>query len=172
MTDAPVIETERLVLRGHRQADFAAYAEFYASDRAEFVGGPVGPAQAWRFFAGQAGHWVLMGFGWWMIEAEGRPIGMAGLHRPPHYPELEIGWTVFAGGEGHGYAQEAASAALAWGWRHVRPESLVSYIEPGNNRSVRLAERLGASRDDAATKPAGEPDLLVYRHAKPEQAAA
>ena len=38
----------------------------------------------------------------------------------------------------------------------------VSYIDPGNARSIALAERLGARPDPDA--PRADPDDLVYRH--------
>ena len=43
---------------------------------------------------------------------------------------------------------------------------LVSYVEPPNAASIRLAERLGCSRDDAARRP--DPSDFVYRHPVPE----
>ena len=49
MTDAPVIETERLILRQHRQGDFEPYAAFYAHPTApRYIGGPRSRADAWR----------------------------------------------------------------------------------------------------------------------------
>ncbi|MEL7026999.1 MAG: GNAT family N-acetyltransferase, partial [Pseudomonadota bacterium] len=47
--------------------------------------------------------------------------------------------------------------------------TLVSYIDPENARSIALAERLGAVRDDEAEKPEDNP--LVYRHPTPEASA-
>lgn len=172
MTEVPVLTTERLVLRGHRRTDFAPYVAFYASDRAEHIGGPKSEAEVWQIFAAEPGHWALKGFGWWMVEAEGAPIGTVGLHHPPKNPEVEIGWTLFAEAEGRGYAREAAEAALAWGLRHVRPASLVSYIAPANDRSIGLAKRLGAVWDEAAVRPATAPSIHVYRHTVPNTAAA
>jgi RimJ/RimL family protein N-acetyltransferase len=63
-----------------------------------------------------------------------------------------------------GFAREAATAALAWARRERRPERLVSYIRPGNERSVKVALALGATLE-------GHGDLLglpvqVYVHAQ------
>ncbi|MCH2169093.1 MAG: GNAT family N-acetyltransferase, partial [Oceanicola sp.] len=41
-------------------------------------------------------------------------------------------------------------------------ETLVSYVDPRNERSSRLAERLGATLDAEAPRP--DPLDLVYRH--------
>jgi len=74
---------------------------------------------------------------------------------------------VLDGLEGKGLAYEASLAVLAWAYGPRGIASLVSYIDPGNARSIRLAERLGATRDDAAPKPEGEV-CVTYRHASPE----
>lgn len=45
----PVIETERLTLRGFQEnTDFEPYANFYASDTTRFYGGPLDRSAAWR----------------------------------------------------------------------------------------------------------------------------
>lgn len=69
--------------------------------------------------------------------------------------------------EGHGYAHEAALAARrcardSLGWPEV-----FGVIASGNARSIRLAERLGASLDRTDTFPNGE-TALVFRHPAPE----
>lgn len=168
----PVIETARLRLRGHRMADYAAYATFYASERAVHVGGPYPARHAWNSFAGDAGHWSLKGFGWWIVTEKGddAALGTVGLHQPPQHPEPELGWTLFADAEGKGFAREAAEVVRDWAWARLGALSLVSYIAPGNGRSIALAERLGARLDRAAERPANAPDVLVYRHPGPEAA--
>jgi RimJ/RimL family protein N-acetyltransferase len=69
--------------------------------------------------------------------------------------------------EGKGYAHEAATVARDWVWANLAWPSMVSYIDAGNTRSTRLAERLSAALDEAAEQPAGD-DCLVYRHPTPE----
>ncbi len=96
------------------------------------------------------------------------PLGMAGPWFPEGWPEREIGWTLWAAeAEGKGYAREAAVAARDHAFRDLGWDTAVSYIDPENTRSIALAERLGARRDDAARHPGDEP-CLVYRHPKPE----
>ena len=46
---------------------------------------------------------------------------------------------------GHGYATEAASAAMDWGFREVGFDDLISLIFPENVRSIAVATRLGES---------------------------
>lgn len=165
----PILATDRLTLRAPVQADFPAYATVFAdAERARFLlGGPTDAERAWGFFAMGIAQWALSGFGVWTVEerATGAYCGDVGLLQPPHYPEVEIGWTLTAEAEGRGIAFEAATAARAWTWHHLAVSSLVSYIDPGNARSIRLAERLGARPDPDA--PRQDPGDLVYRHARP-----
>ena len=163
---APVLHTPRLTLRGHVLADLEALCDLFETDRARFMGGPLPRKEAWRWIASEVGMWDLRGFGYWGIETrEGSFVGQVGLSQPPHFPEAEIGWTLLEGAEGKGYAAEAAQAALHWAWE-TGFETLVSYITPGDDRSIALAERLGAKRDEDAPLPAGETpaETVVYRH--------
>jgi RimJ/RimL family protein N-acetyltransferase len=146
----PVIETERLVLRGWREDDFSAYAEMAADPEVmEFVGGALEGPQAWRQMAMFAGHWLLRGYGTWAVErrADGAVLGRAGLWNPEGWPALEVGWTLARHAWGHGYATEAARAAIEWTWSELGAPRLISLIAPENARSIRVAERLGMHLD-------------------------
>ena len=146
--DIPVIETERLVLREPRLSDLDAMVAFYAGEeRTRFIGGRVDPFQVWGRLAGQIGHWALRGYGMWMVEerATGAPVGRIGLLYPATWPEPELGWHLFDGFAGKGYAFEAASAARDAGARLFGLTSLISLIDPENIRSQNLARRLGAT---------------------------
>jgi RimJ/RimL family protein N-acetyltransferase len=162
----PVIDTPRLHMRAPAPGDWPAFAAFAASDRARFVGGPLDAGKAWRAFGHIVGHWVLRGFGLFVFAARatGAPLGMTGPWFPEGWPEREIAWAVWVPeAEGKGYAAEAAAAACDHALGPLGWPSAVSYIDPGNTRSIALAERLGAVPDPDAACPGGEP-CLVYRH--------
>ena len=171
-TAAPVIETERLVLRGPEERDLPAHVAFYATERASWVGGVQDTRNAWRGFAAAIGHWHLRGFGFWMVTRRGedRCIGRVGGLFPEAWPECEIGWAMFEG-EGQGYAFEAALAVRATLYRDFGWTTAVSYIDPANTRSRRLAERLGCVIDaDAVPLPFAD-HVDVWRHPDPEALA-
>jgi RimJ/RimL family protein N-acetyltransferase len=173
LADTPVLHTERLVLRAPRAGDFAAWDAFARSGRARFIGGPFDARDAWRAFANIVGHWVLRGWGEFVFCARGSeaPLGCAGPWFPESWPEREIAWTIWSPeAEGRGYAFEAAQAARAHAFDALGWETAVSYIDPANARSIALAERLGARRDDTA--PRLDPADLVYRHPAPGAVAA
>ncbi|MDJ1015405.1 MAG: GNAT family N-acetyltransferase [Paracoccaceae bacterium] len=172
LADTPVIETERLTLRAPRMGDYPAWEAFFASDRARFIGGPGETRTAWRGFAHVVGMWALKGCGSFVFtrKRDDTPLGMAGPWVPEDWPEREIGWTVWdADAEGKGYAFEAAAAARDHAFRDLGWSTAVSYITAGNDRSVALAERLGARLDASAEAPGDDSEqVLVYRHPAPE----
>lgn len=172
LADTPTLETERLILRAPAQRDFPAWDAFGRSERATFIGGPFTPRDAWRSFANVVGHWVLRGWGEFVFCVKGSDaaLGSAGPWYPEGWPEREIGWSLWrAEDEGQGYAFEAAQAARAHAFDVLGWQTAVSYIDPANARSIALAERLGAERDDAA--PRVDESDLVYRHPAPAGAA-
>ena len=163
---APTLQTERLTLRHHQMRDFEAYADLWASQRALYMG-QKSRSEAWYAFCSDIAQWDLLGHGAWAIEKtkDQTVVGQIALIHPPESAELELGWFVFAPHEGQGIAFEAAVAARDWAFDLGGFSSFVSYIDPQNARSIALAERLGAARDDKAPRP--EPDDLVYRHQAP-----
>lgn len=168
--EIPVVETERLALRAFREADLDAFAAMSTDPEVmRYIGSgeAVDRNASWRTMAGFNGHCSLRGIGMWAVErrSDGAFLGRVGLHHPPYWPALECGWVLARTAWGQGYAREAAGAALAFA-RAARPgERLVSYIRPGNQRSVRVALALGAALE-------GPGELLglpvdVYVHANP-----
>lgn len=167
MTDAPIIETERLLLRPMRIEDWPEYAEMMASQRAVHLGGPYSMRDAWGVFCHDVAQWALMRHGALMIEdrSTGSCLGQVGINHGPLFPEPELGWFVYPHAEGKGYAYEAAAAMRDWAFKVRGLNTLVSYMGRNNIRSRKLAERLGAQLDADAARP--HPTDLVFRHANP-----
>lgn len=162
-TDAPTLRTERLVLRPYGPADVEALAAFLSTDRAAHMGGPFTPATAWFKFAVELAQWPLHGHGGLAVcLPDGTLAGRVVVQRRPDYPEPEMGWIALDGHEGRGLMREAACALRDWTRANAALPSLVSYVAPGNARSIALAERLGARRDPEARPP--QPGILVHRH--------
>lgn len=160
----PVLETERLVLRAPTMADYPAYAAFMASDRSRMMGGPHVGWAAWGMFAGDVAMWELFGHGALMIDlqASGICVGQVGINHGPMFPEKELGWMLYDGFEGQGYATEAGGVLKHWAFETLGLETLVSYFHPENHKSMAVSARLGGVRDDNAV-PQDEGDV-VYRY--------
>jgi RimJ/RimL family protein N-acetyltransferase len=160
------IETARLKLRQWKEGDFDNFARYYADeDNARYVGGKKDPDQAWRHMALQAGHWLLKGFGFWAVDEKDTNVfvGCAGLWRSPGWPELELGYWLVKEHQGKGYAHEACLGCIGHARETLHASSLVSYIDPRNAPSIRLAKRLGAVYDGTIELASYGPHC-VYRH--------
>src|SRR6185436_10314680 len=92
------LETERLIMRMWRDADFEEYAELCADPEVmRFLGGKVfDRTEAWRQMASMIGHWYLRGYGIWAVEEKdsGRLAGRIGCINPAGWPAFEVGWTL------------------------------------------------------------------------------
>ena len=173
LTGIPVIETDRLRLRGPRAADFEPWAAFMATDRARFVGGPAGRATSWRGFCHLTGHWLHRGFSMFILadKATDAAMGMAGPWFPEGWPEPEIGWSIWdAAAEGRGLAQEAALAARRFAYDSLGWTTAISLIAEGNDRSAALALRLGAVEEGRFVHETFGPSR-IFRHPGPGGAA-
>lgn len=167
----PILETKRLVLRGPEAEDYAAFKATFASYRSRFMGGPLNPYETWMLYAAEIGHWNIRGYGMWMIHDKDtdETYGMAGGWMPAAWPEKEIAWIIWPSAAGHGYALEATHAARKYLYAEQGWEGAVSYLDPKNLDSIRLAERLGAKKDKEAASVDGND--VVYRHPSAEQLA-
>ena len=161
------LATARLELRMFREDDLDAYAGMCADEevmRYIGVGGPVGADVAWGQMALFLGEWILHGYGMWAVEerASGRLIGRVGFLNPHGWPACELGWLLARDAWGHGFALEAAQAAIAHGRANLGLRELISLIRPDNARSIALAERLGATLDRKVEFLGGA--TLQYEH--------
>ncbi len=168
----PVLETERLIMRAPRLDDFGAFAAFYASPRSRYVGGPQTPELTWRTLALEAGHWALQGFGRWVLTTKNddTALGIVGLWHPEGFPERELGWDLFDGATGKGYATEAAKAARAHAYDTLGWTTLISLIVDENEASRGVAKRLGAAYEGPFTHERYGP-MQVWRHPGPQEIA-
>jgi RimJ/RimL family protein N-acetyltransferase len=168
----PVIETERLRLRGHTLADFEHSARMWGDERvSRFIGGkPSTREESWRRFFSFPGHWALMGHGYWLIEekATGAYVGDGGFGSfkrelgDVEFSAPEQGWALSPEFHGRGYATEAAAAQIKWAEKHFGRSDFVCLIAPQNTPSLRVAEKLGY-REFKRTAYKGEPSVLLRR---------
>ena len=172
MTQVPVLETERLIMREIRPSDFEPFAEFYASDAARFVGGPTDRIAAWRQLSVFVGSWGLRGFGEFVLEYKetGQTAGLVGPWFPEGWPEPEISWIVLPEFQGQGFGFEAANRALKFSYQDLGWTTAISSIEADNVGSIKLAKKLGAKYEgETETKPFGM--IGFYRHLPPQEHA-
>lgn len=169
MHTIPVLESRRLVLRGPEPEDYPDFKATFTSYRARFMGGPLNAYESWMLYAAEIGHWAIRGYGMWMIHDRDtdETYGMAGGWKPAKWPEAEIAWIIWPDAQGRGIALEATHMARNHFYTELGWEGAVSYLDPKNLDSIRLAERLGAMKDKDA--PSVDGNDVVYRHPCPEK---
>jgi RimJ/RimL family protein N-acetyltransferase len=117
-----------------------------------YVGGkPSTREEAWSRLLRYAGHWSLLGFGYWVVRetATGRFVGDVGLAdfqrevEPSLNGAPESGWVLAQWAHGKGFATEAVRAVLAWAGENLGAPRTVCMIDPGNAASMHVAEKCG-----------------------------
>ena len=169
----PVVETDRLTLRGHTAADFDESAAMWADAQVtRHIGGkPSTGEESWGRLLKYGGLWALLGYGYWVVveRESGRFVGEAGFadFRREIVPSFggapEAGWALAPWAQGHGFATEAVRAALSWGDAHLHAPRTVCMINPGNAASIRVAEKCGYREYARAAYKGGESILFERR---------
>ncbi len=168
----PVLESERLRLRGHRPGDFEDSVTLWADERVtRYIGGkPFSREEVWARLLRYAGHWAWLGYGYWVVEekSSGMYIGEVGYanHRRDLQPQLpdmpELGWVLATRAQGRGYATEAVRTAMNWGEVRFGNQKTFCMIDPGNLPSIRVAQKCGF-RETFRTTYKNEPTVVFLR---------
>lgn len=155
-SQAPLIQTERLLLRPFRTEDLEAHAATLGDEQVMLhIGGkPLNREDAWRRLLSGVGMWSLVGMGPWAVEqkSDGRMVGHCGFFQferdmqPSILGEPEMGWIFDRSVHGQGIAFEACHAALEWAETAIGADSYPAIIDLENVSSMKLAERLGFVR--------------------------
>lgn len=162
----PVLETERLILRAPQLSDWETLEPIWRTDRAKYIGGPFNEEDAFLDFANAVAGWLLRGVGYWTVtrKSDDTVLGLVGLGFETTDPEMELGWLITEAAEGHGFAFEAAGAALDHAFGALGLPTLISMIERTNAKSIALAKRLGAVEDELAIPAEYRETDTAYRH--------
>ncbi|MGW4758981.1 GNAT family N-acetyltransferase [Streptomyces chartreusis] len=143
------IRTERLVLRGSEAGDRAAFIDLFAAPEVgTYIGGPRPrdelegavpevPGQRLGLFVA-ALDGAMIG----MITLDRRNAGRPG-HVRPDARQADLGYMFLPRVWGCGYAAEACAAALSWYTDAYPGEPVVLCTQTANDRSMRLAAKLG-----------------------------
>jgi RimJ/RimL family protein N-acetyltransferase len=177
MASFPVVQTERLLLRRWREADLAPFAALNADPEVRaYLQGPVTRTQSDASAQIIEADLERRGWGLWAVEVveTAEFIGFVGLAEAtfsaPFTPSVEVGWRLARPAWGHGYATEAARAALRFGFQEVELTEILSFTATINLRSRAVMERIGMQRDlngdfDHPFVPKGDPlrPHVLYR---------
>ena len=149
----PILETERLILRGHMASDHDTLLAMRSDPEVyrHIAGFPASAEESWRKLLATAGHWTIMGYGYWLVEEKdsGELVGEAGFSdfyrdiQPSLDGTLEAGWALASAHHGKGYASEAVRATLSWAQKVHENMPITCIIGAENVPSIALAEKLG-----------------------------
>lgn len=172
MREIPVVSTERLVLRGYTANDFDALHKLWGDAEVTryITGQPSTALETWMRLLNSAGHWALLGYGFWLVEERDSArvvgqVGLADLRRdiePGFDGAPEVGWVLAPWCHGRGYATEAVTAALAWGEANLAMTRCCCMIAPEHTASLRVAAKCGFTRF-AETTYKDAPVVLLER---------
>ena len=165
------LTTDRLVLRGWRDADRPAFHAMNSDPRVMATIGPVMTrAQSDAFMNRIMNHFDEHGYGVWCVEFEGRPAGYTGFMVPWFREGVEIGWRIRSELWGRGIAPEAAAECLRHGFEELGFDEIISFTAATNSSSRRVMDKIGLTRDldgdfDHPSVPEGNPlrPHVLYR---------
>jgi RimJ/RimL family protein N-acetyltransferase len=166
------IRTPRLRLRPWVPEDEAAMAAINRDPEVtRHLNRPVDAAAIDAFYGIVAEHWATHGFGFFAVEPHDGPhagtfIGFVGVAYPTFLPAVaarpELGWRLARETWGHGYATEAAAAARDDARDRLGLDHLISIIHPDNERSQRVAAKLGMQIESQIFNPVLDRDVDVW----------
>ncbi|WDV56709.1 GNAT family N-acetyltransferase [Streptomyces coeruleorubidus] len=167
------IRTERLVLRGSEARDRAAFIELFASPEVRtYLGGSRPRDELERAVPDVPGRRA----GLFVIDLDGAMIGTVRLDRRdaerpgrvhPDGGEAELGYLFLSQAWGCGYAAEACAAALDWFADALPGEPVVLCTQTANERSMRLAAKLGFAEVERFEEFGAEQWFGVWSSATP-----
>ncbi|MEU8569343.1 GNAT family N-acetyltransferase [Streptomyces pathocidini] len=149
------LRTDRLVLRGWREADLGPWAGMNADPEVrEYFPGLLTREQSEASAARFQADLDRRGWGWWALEvrATGEFIGFTGLDPVEEgmpFTGVEVGWRLARAAWGHGYATEAARAVVAFGFEELGLAEVLAVTAAANLRSQAVMRRIGMTRDPA-----------------------
>jgi len=149
----PVLQTDRLILRGHQRGDLRDCVALWSNPAVtRYIGGRAfTPEEVWSRILRYVGHWSLLSYGYWLVaeRASGAFVGEVGFAdferdlTPGLGKAPEAGWIIAPGSRGKGYASEAITAAHAWINDVYGASRTVCMIDHDNAISQQIAKKHG-----------------------------
>jgi len=187
MTSAPQVSTRartlcsaRLELRALTEADLDLVSALSRDPRVmASLGGPMTVVESEAWLERQLVHLREYGYGRYVVTRDAQFVGLVGLSRTDFdyglVPGVEIAWRLAFDHWGHGYATEAAHAAIQEGFTLHELREVIAVTSTNNLRSRNVMARLGMAFSPGDTfehprLPEGDPLRchVVYRLLRPD----
>nr|WP_086940403.1 GNAT family N-acetyltransferase [Thaumasiovibrio occultus] len=144
-----ILETSRLRIREILESDLENLSEMLADEKVmEFsVNGPMSKAQTMAFINWCQSSYNDHGVGPWALisKIDDAFIGFAGLSKEciDGVEEIHIGYRLASKYWGQGFATEAVSAVVDYGFSRKGQNRVCAIIEPEHCSSIRVIEKAG-----------------------------
>ena len=143
-----ILRTPRLELREFTEADLPALHRILQEPGIfQYFPNPCAPSleRVQRMIQEQVEQYRQWGFGEWAVEQKDKPglLGWCGLNYLPETDEYEVAYLLSRNAWGNGYATEAATASLNYGFSEVGLSRIIALVHPENLASRRVAEKIG-----------------------------
>jgi RimJ/RimL family protein N-acetyltransferase len=144
----PIIETDRLRLRGFRHDDLDRLAEILRDpDVMRYMPGakPMPRERAEANLRNIMAHWERHGFGWWAVDyrPDDRLIGWCGLGIVDELDATEVAYLFDSPYWRKGIATEAAHVSLRYGFEELNLEHVIALAHTENIASQRVMKKNG-----------------------------
>lgn len=171
------VETPRLLLRRPDASDAEPFMEILwdpevvEKKQVTLTEAPGDIDLARRKTAALLDHWESRGYGLWTVveKASGLVIGCVGLQKWKGWPGVELAWVIHRSRWSHGFATEAALAALEWAWARTEIDHIISLINADDLRSMRVATKVGEQFERADVDPINGESVHVYGIHRPNR---
>ncbi len=162
------LETDRLILRQWQDSDLIPFAKMSSDPEVmRYFPNTLSREQSDALAEKIRDKIQKFGYGFWAIEIKETAefAGFCGLNTPdpqlPFGPSVEVGWRLARPFWKRGYATEAATMAINFGFKELSLIDIVSFTVPANIPSRNVMTRLGFQFDGTTfehpTLPDGHP---------------
>jgi RimJ/RimL family protein N-acetyltransferase len=165
-----VLETDRLIIR-RLSIDDAAFILELVNEPSwlRFIGdkGVRSIADARDYILkGPVESYERFGFGLYLVELKGHgtPIGICGLIKRESLKDVDLGFAFLPKFWGAGYANESASAVMAYGKSEFGLNRIVAVTAPDNHSSIKVLEKLGFKFEQMARLSVDAPEVRLFAH--------
>jgi RimJ/RimL family protein N-acetyltransferase len=113
---------------------------------------------------GPVASYEKFGFGLYLVELResGAPVGMCGLLKRDVLEDVDIGYALIPEFWSKGYAVESVTAVMSYASKVLGLKRVVAVVNPDNQSSIRLLERIGFRFERMVRLSDGGPEIKLF----------
>jgi RimJ/RimL family protein N-acetyltransferase len=164
----PVLETDRLVLYRLTKADAIHMFDLMNTEGwLQFIGdrGIRTKADAERYLAEKLmPAYTSVGFGFYAVREKisGCFTGICGLVKRDSLTDVDLGFAFLDAYKKRGYGFESAKGVMQYAHETLKQERLLAIVQPDNQASIGLLEKLGFQFERIVKMPMGDEEIMLW----------